>query len=219
MVSVLPPSSPKPSGRSSAEENSKLAQAEAKRKEARMASATGIAQSLVSLGTLALERGDDAAARAAAAGSSSSSSDGGGGGGSSGSGSGDGSGGSSGGGSGGGSGGKAAADYWAEARQHYGDAVEWYSRTFHGMHPKLWWVHQGLGNVHEREGNAEAAKASYALAAKILSVLEEQDGAAGAKARQQAGAVSQVLGSAPDVALTALAEQSSAQRSSTRTPG
>ena len=111
-----------------------------------------IAQSLVSLGNLDIERGDIAASR--------------------------GEGGGGGGGAGGGGADPSAtssARHYVAARAHFEAAATAYVRGFHEGHPKVAWAHEGLGRLHEKEGNLHAAVAAYERAAEIRRALQGQD--------------------------------------------
>ena len=141
-----------------------------------------IAQSLVSLGNLATERGD-----AEGGGGGGGSVGGGGGGGSAGGGGGGGSAGGGGGGSGdgdgdggsgaGGGGPSAAARaHYAVARSHLEAAVEAYVLGFHRSHPKVAWAHEGLGRLHEKQGDLPRAIESFEAAVAIRRALQSQGG-------------------------------------------
>ena len=122
---------------------------EAERAQEATAKQQAIAQSLVSLGNLAIERGDAAGDKAGdAAGESCEAS-------------------------------ACAKACYSEARGHLEASVTAYVRGFHETHPKVAWAHEGLGRLHEKEGNLDAALLAYDKAAQIRGALQSSNAAQG----------------------------------------
>jgi len=71
---------------------------------------------------------------------------------------------------------KAEADrLYDEARSWMEEAKEAYVQGFHAQHPKVAWAIEGLGNIHEKQGNLAAAINAYKEATTIRQYAQSMD--------------------------------------------
>ena len=75
----------------------------------------------------------------------------------------------------GGAEGKDASALYAEARDYLEGAARCYVNAGGALHPKVAWAYEGLGRLHEKMGELDAALAAFERAAEIRRALQSQD--------------------------------------------